>query len=113
MTNLLADYLRSLRIEQGLAENSILSYGRDLRQYLAWLTAQQLTAFPEDPAVISDYLHVLQLQGKGQSSRMRAVSSLRQFYRWLRQCELIQHDPMTTIPSPKRGQHLQIGRAHV
>ncbi|WP_261805816.1 site-specific tyrosine recombinase XerD [Lapidilactobacillus luobeiensis] len=108
MTDLLADYLRSLRIEQGLAENTISSYGRDLRQFLAWLTTQKITAYPEDPAILSDYLRVLQLQGKGQSSRMRAVSSLRQFYRWLRQRGSIQHDPMTTIPSPKRGQHLPV-----
>ncbi|WP_125766498.1 site-specific tyrosine recombinase XerD [Lapidilactobacillus wuchangensis] len=108
MNNLLNDYLRSLRIEQGLADNSIMSYRRDLQQFCQWLTEQQLDHFPEDPSQLSLYLQALAVQGKAQSSRMRAVSSLRHFYRWLSQREVIQHNPMETIPSPKRGQHLPV-----
>jgi Site-specific recombinase XerD len=108
MNNLLNDYLRSLRIEQGLADNSIMSYRRDLQQFCQWLTTKGLDQFPEDPSQLSLYLQFLAVQGKAQSSRMRAVSSLRHFYRWLSQREIIQHNPMETIPSPKRGQHLPV-----
>lgn len=108
MDNALVDYLRSLTIEQGLAANSIASYRRDLQHFIRWLTSQQLTAFPEDAAVISDYLNQLVIEQKAENSRMRAVSSLRHFYRWLAARELIAHDPMQTIPSPKRGQHLPV-----
>ena len=108
MNNLLNDYLRSLRIEQGLADNSIASYRRDLQQFCQWLADQKITRFPEDPTQLSSYLQQLAVAGKAQSSRMRAVSSLRHFYRWLSQREIIQHNPMETIPSPKRGQHLPV-----
>lgn len=106
MTNLIKDYLRSLRIEQGLAENTLTSYRRDLQQFITWLQAQQLTQFPEDSTIVSAYLQSLQQAGKAASSRARAVSTLRHFYRWLENHDELQKNPMATIPSPKRGRSL-------
>ncbi|MFD1466269.1 site-specific tyrosine recombinase XerD [Lapidilactobacillus mulanensis] len=108
MNNALVDYLRSLTIEQGLAENSIASYRRDLEHFINWIQSQKLDGFPEDADVISQYLNQLVIEKKAENSQMRAVSSLRHFYRWLFDRELITHDPMQTIPSPKRGQHLPV-----
>lgn len=108
MNNALNDYLRSLTIEQGLAENSIASYQRDLVHYINWLQAQKLDQFTEDSDMISLYLNQLVIEKKAEASRMRAVSSLRHFYRWLLAHGVIQHNPMETIPSPKRGQHLPV-----
>ncbi|WP_125605807.1 site-specific tyrosine recombinase XerD [Lapidilactobacillus bayanensis] len=108
MNNALNDYLRSLTIEQGLADNSIASYRRDLVHYINWLSAQELEQFSEDPDVLSLYLNQLVVEKKAESSRMRAVSSLRHFYRWLLAHGIIKHNPMETIPSPKRGRHLPV-----
>lgn len=108
MNNALDDYLRSLTIEQGLATNSIASYRRDLIHYIDWLKSQHLTEFPEDADLISLYLNQLVIEKKAESSRMRAVSSLRHFYRWLLAHQQIDHNPMETIPSPKRGRHLPV-----
>lgn len=64
MNNALNDYLRSLTIEQGLAENSIASYRRDLIHYINWLQAQKLDQFTEDSDMISLYLNQLVIEKK-------------------------------------------------
>lgn len=38
-------YLRHLRLERGLSENTVVSYRRDLRRYALYLTARGVTAF--------------------------------------------------------------------
>lgn len=41
------DYLHDLKIERGLAENTIASYRQDLAEFTAYLTTQQVTAFDQ------------------------------------------------------------------
>ncbi|MCB4207185.1 site-specific tyrosine recombinase XerD [Arthrobacter sp. UM1] len=40
-------YLRHLRLERGLSENTVTSYRRDLRRYALYLTARGVTAFEQ------------------------------------------------------------------
>ncbi|GAA3613686.1 site-specific tyrosine recombinase XerD [Secundilactobacillus similis] len=101
------DYLHDLKIERGLAENTIASYRQDLAEFTAYLTTQQVTAFDQVTQLsILQFLKTLQEAGKARSTVTRMVSTLRRFFRYLVQNEQLTTDPMTEIRSPKQGQHL-------
>ena len=50
-------YIDHLVVERGLAENSIKSYRRDLRRYLAYLDDHDITTMAQiNPDTVSDFL---------------------------------------------------------
>lgn len=101
------DYLHDLKIERGLAENTITSYRQDLAEFTAYLNTQQVTAFDQvTQLTILQFLKTLQNAGKARSTVTRMVSTLRRFFRYLVQNDQLTADPMTEIRSPKQGQHL-------
>ncbi|WP_125703272.1 site-specific tyrosine recombinase XerD [Lacticaseibacillus daqingensis] len=105
MDELILDFGHYLDVERGLAATTQASYQQDLREFAAWLTTQQLAAFPEELAVIQDFLSA-QTSLKAASSMSRMISAMRRFYRYLMQETVITSDPMTLIDSPKPAQHL-------
>ncbi|MCD2255223.1 site-specific tyrosine recombinase XerD [Agrilactobacillus fermenti] len=108
MKDLIGDYLHYLDVQRGLSPQTRQSYAEDLKQFREFLEAQQLTDFPEDTLVISEFLKVETTSGKMASSLARMVSSLRTFYQYLLVEHVIRTDPMDTITSPKKQQHFPV-----
>ncbi|MGY3819893.1 site-specific tyrosine recombinase XerD [Ligilactobacillus salivarius] len=101
------DYLHYLKVERGLSENTINSYGIDLKLFLEYLRENEIPSFKQvNKEVIVNYMQAEKNNNKANSSILRSVSSLRKFFQYLAQEKIIEKDPMLLIDTPKKKQHL-------
>ncbi|WP_333559501.1 site-specific tyrosine recombinase XerD [Ligilactobacillus salivarius] len=107
INNILMDYLYYLKVERGLSENTINSYGIDLKLFLEYLRENEIPSFKQvNKEVIVNYMQSEKNNNKANSSILRSVSSLRKFFQYLAQEKIIEKDPMLLIDTPKKKQHL-------
>ena len=107
INNILMDYLHYLKVERGLSENMINSYGIDLKLFLEYLRENEIPSFKQvNKEVIVNYMQSEKNNNKANSSILRSVSSLRKFFQYLAQEKIIEKDPMLLIDTPKKKQHL-------
>lgn len=103
----IADYLHYLTVERGLSKNTVVSYGMDLKQFHLFLTEKKLTQLSKvDRTTIIAYLDKQVKEQKKKTSIARSITSLRRFFRYLMQENIITTDPMQLIELPKKEQHL-------
>ena len=96
-----------MKVERGLSENTINSYGIDLKLFLEYLRENEIPSFKQvNKEVIVNYMQSEKNSNKANSSILRSVSSLRKFFQYLAQEKIIEKDPMLLIDTPKKKQHL-------
>ncbi len=101
------DYLGHVGVERGLADNTVRSYRRDLRRYLGFLLARDLT----DPASIGEndvaaFLGHLRTGDAdhpplGTASAARTIVSVRGLHRFLVREQVLATDVTTAIKPPR------------
>ena len=90
-----------------MADNTIQSYGNDLKQLLAFLKTAAITDFNQvTRKIILDFLQKKFDQTSSPRTVTRMVTSLRKFFQYLLEEEIIKTDPMLLIDTPKATQHL-------
>src|SRR4051794_8761717 len=97
-------YLHFCRTEKGLSSNTLQSYGRDLQRFNAWMKNGEAQSVS-----ISDlrqYLDQLRAEGLGNRSIARHVTTLRQFFGFLQDEDLIVSDPTELLTAPKTASRL-------
>ena len=101
--NHLNNFLYFLKVEKGLAANSIEAYGRDLRDFLEYdpKSPQQLTS-----ADIINYFVELQYLGLVNTSLARKRVAIKQFFAFLVDNDISTKVDFDRIPSIKLSQHL-------
>jgi integrase/recombinase XerD len=97
-------FLEYLAIERGAAKNTLEAYRRDIGAFSGWLQSTPLQT--ATPSTIRDYLKTLQAQHLQPRSIARKISSLRQFYQFLKEEEIMATNPMLDIELPKLGRSL-------
>lgn len=103
----LAEYMIHLKIERDLAINSIISYERDINQYIDFLESHHLYDWNEiDRYDIILFFQELKKEGKSENSIVRMTSSLRQYHQYLRQENVTDNDPMQYIQTAKKATNL-------
>jgi len=105
-SDVLADqFIHHLRVEKGLAKNTIESYSRDLLRYFAFLEKRALLPLKASQIDIMEY--VSSLAGSlSIRSIARNLSSLKVFYRFLMSDGKIQTNPARLISNPKLPRRL-------
>ena len=99
-------FLQALWLEEGLAENTLIAYRRDLEAFSRWLHPQGRTLVEAQREDLLAYLaHHFGRSGKARSTT-RLVSSLRRFYRYLVRERVRNSDPSTQIEAPRLGRPL-------
>jgi integrase/recombinase XerD len=99
-------FLDALWLEEGLAENTLVAYRRDLESFSRWLYPQGQTLIEAQRENLLAYLeHRLEMSGKSRSAA-RSVSSLRRFYRYLVRERVRDSDPSARIEAPRLGRPL-------
>ena len=79
----IATFLEAQAAELGAARNTLMAYGRDLRDYAGWLAAQGGgDLLMASQAQVEAYLVACDTEGLAQATRARRLSSIRQFYRF-------------------------------
>ena len=101
------EYLIHLKIERGLADNSVESYERDINQYMNFLEAQNIIDWDKiDRYDIILFLQHLKNEDKSDNSIIRMTSSLRQFHQFLRREKVTTNEPMQYVQTPKKAEVL-------
>lgn len=106
---LTADFLDYLLIEAGLAENTILAYGRDLKAFLDYAQTQGVNHIQKiKPPVIQKYIIRISKAGNAESSIKRALVAIRMLLRYARLENLIDDDFSALLEGPKLWQRLPV-----
>lgn len=104
-------FLTYLRIERALAENTINAYGRDLTQFCEWLTSDACESRCSHVGQIEGdtlraYLRSLSQSGASARTVARKLSTLKSFFRYLTDEDLVRNNPTENISGPKIGRPL-------
>lgn len=99
-------FMEYLQVELGLAENTRLSYQRDLRIFCKALK------IPEDKLVqvqriqIINYITGLKLRGRTAATIARKLAAIKAFYRFMITENYLQSDPAEAVEAGTKGVHL-------
>lgn len=97
----LQDYLNYLTVERGMSKNSVMSYGRDLRRFLADIQARRCSLEDVDGQTVQNHMAELQSSGISNRSIARALSAIKSFFRYLQFAGRIQTDRVSETQSPR------------
>jgi integrase/recombinase XerD len=109
LTDLLAEYETWLRVERGLAPNSLAAYRRDLRRYESYLRRiGELDPTTVNDTTVAAYVDELREAVTDDGSPRyapatiaRAVAAVRSFHRFCAEEGLLASDPSEDIGSPR------------
>lgn len=95
-------YIQYLSEEKGLSRNTLLSYRRDIAQYIEYMSQLGHT----DPAAtvrshVQGYLLHLRKQGRAPATTNRSLVSVRSFYHYLIRSRVMDRDPTLELDTPK------------
>ena len=101
MENDIRAFLNHVRVEKGLAENTVAAYRRDLGKLAVFATAHSLDTrkFRRDDVV--EFLGSLYKQRLDSRSVARHLVTLRNFFRFALSERWIKVDPTLNLESPK------------
>src|SRR5438093_11546463 len=102
MDNLVERYLNDLRVEAGLATNTLEAYRRDLQKFQFYLNAKGVHGFAGvTRQTISEFLGHLKRSNPAPTSTARCVAALRGFYRFLCKEGFMRESPMIGLSRPR------------
>ena len=101
------DFERYLLLDMNRSANTIQSYRRDLAKFQAYLTEQGIDNVEAiDELTVRAFLAKLSQASYAASSTSRMLSSLKQFFLFLRKEGILETNPMSLVHRPKQGRHL-------
>jgi integrase/recombinase XerD len=102
MDALLDSFLSYLAVEKGLSENTLESYGRDVKSFIRYVEENGPGSADEIKYNhILDYLSSFKDKGSNATTVVRSIVSLRQFFKYLLLEKIIDEDPAAHIRTPK------------
>ncbi len=101
------EYLAYLAVERGCSENTVQSYARDLRRYLAFLADEGITE-PDEVTreLIEEHVRALGELGLASSSVERAVSAIKGLHRFMVAEQIAETHPTADLALPKTPERL-------
>ncbi len=108
MTDSIQDYLHFLRVEKQLAQNTLVSYEKDLKSYISDLSESQQIKSLEDVERHHILAHLQNLKSSGHSARTlaRHISSIRSFHQFLLREKVSSSDPTVHLEIPQQDRTL-------
>ena len=97
-------FLRHIRNELSLSDNTVAAYRRDLTQWADFATDHGRYPLEPQTATLSDLrLWTASLARSGDSPRTirRKIQSLRAFFRYMMKCHGMTQNPAVGLPLPK------------
>jgi integrase/recombinase XerD len=103
----LEPFLRYQEVEAGMARNTLLAYGSDLRQFFEWFVAHGLKSLSAvDLKLFTGYLAHLNERGLSSTTVARHLVAIKMFFRYLLLEGVIRESVADLLSSPKLWQHL-------
>ena len=101
------DYFVDSLAIQGLSQNTVMSYQRDLMKFYQFLKEHQIRDWKEvDYSLIVLFLQDLKQEGYATSSTSRMISCLKKFFKFLQQEQLVETNPVQPLKVPKKSKTL-------
>ncbi len=102
MNHAINELIVYLKNEKGLSNNTLESYGRDLKQFGKFLKEKEYLTFNDvNKTTIITYLLYLQKKGRATSTISRNLASMRSLYQYLLSNRVIDSDPTVSLESPR------------
>jgi len=106
ISSLIEKYLQYIEYEKGFSSHTIASYKADLHLFQDYVKSCDLKEFKLDSIdsmLIREWIVSLRKGDKNSASSVnRRLSTLKSFFRYLKQKDLIKHNPMQQVVSLKR-----------
>ena len=99
-------FLNSLRVEKGLADNTLQAYRRDIEKFAAFARQRKLSTKTIERGDIVDFLGSLYRKKLDSRSVARHLVTIRNFFRFAMLEGYVEDDPAATIESPRFRQSL-------
>ncbi|MDG1167802.1 MAG: site-specific tyrosine recombinase XerD [Sulfitobacter sp.] len=96
----ISSFLEAQSAELGAATNTQLAYGRDLKDFDAFLAGRDLNFADASRADVEGYLVYCDAQGLAKSTRARRLSAIKQLYRFAFEEGLRSDNPAIQISGP-------------
>lgn len=102
------DYLRYLTIGRGMSSNTCQAYMEDVRKLSDWLASKGLDYPDLDYPRLQEFLSTLYDRGLSERSKVRIISGIRNFFRWLVKEGYIEeaNNPTELLEVPRLEKHL-------
>lgn len=98
MLDLIQAYEKYMAKVKRASDNTISSYMRDVRQFANWLKdALNINIIDATQQNISEYLSVLEREGRSQATVSRCLASLKNFYTYVVSSGFLESTPVTDI----------------
>lgn len=100
-------YLSELRVEGGLAINTLEAYRRDLTKLQLYLGTHRVPMSASvSPQVAAGFLSALRQERLAPTSIARAMSALRGWFRFLKREHIVDTDPLRDLATARRAMRL-------
>ena len=99
-------YLRFLRLQRGLSDNTLDAYERDLQKLLGYLRDENKDVFDVQLPDLQHFAATLHDIGIGPRSQCRILCGVRSFFRFMQTDGWRDDDPSELLESPVLGTHL-------
>jgi len=99
-------FISYLKIEKGLAENSVLAYERDVHKLAEFANVVSKEAADLSLADLQEFIHQLHQLGLAARSQARIISAIKQFFNFLILEDELKNDPCELLEMPKIGRKL-------
>jgi len=101
-TDDIAPFIDALWLEDGLAQNTLSAYRRDLEAFERWLAKHKGRTLPSaDEADIQAWFAAMHANSRA-STANRRLAALRRYYLWARRQGLVEHDPCLKLQASKQ-----------
>ena len=104
--DLIREYLNFMRVEKGLARNSLSSYTRDLEKLRAWAEAHAMRPEELSEGELTAWIRSLSAGGLSPRTLSRYISAARGFYKFLLLDGHVARDPLASVKPPQTARHL-------
>jgi len=101
-------FLQYIKYEKGYSSHTFVSYQTDLSGFQDFVESRSIAFEPDkiDASLIREWIILLMEDGISASSVNRKLSSLKSFYRFLKQHNLASHNPLKKVVAPKNKKQL-------
>lgn len=104
--DLVTEYLSYLKVEKGLAANSLASYERDLAKLQGWADKNNFELRTLSRQDLREWLIDLGRTKLSENSKRRMISAMRGFYKFLMIDGHLKTNPSDNLDSPQKGFYL-------
>lgn len=107
MKDNIVQFLDYLSLERGLAENTLVSYERDLDKFSGYMKKNGMASFGEvKKSDVTDFMLSEKDKGLSANSIARGLAAIKTFFRFLTREGFLKIDVTSVIETPKLWKHL-------